>query len=146
MILRFDHTFALPLEEVEGYFRSPAEWPRLFGLAAATRDLGDGWYAVPLARFPFPLVGKNVVNDPGRCYRWVFRGFWKGVGEARFSRAATGVRVEGFERISVRWLFFLSPLVERLFLERRFRWVWEVGWRRLRRREAERSAGEASER
>jgi hypothetical protein len=44
--------------------------------------------------------------------------------------------VEGYEEISVRYLFFLSPLIERLFLERSFRSIWEIGWRRLRKREA----------
>jgi len=54
MLLRFDHTFALPLEEVESSFRSPEDWPRLFGLAAATRVLEyflllDGRSLLPLS-------------------------------------------------------------------------------------------------
>jgi len=140
MIVRFEHEFALPLEEVERPFRSPSDWPLLFGFAGATEDRGGGWHAVALARFPFPLVARNVVAEPGRRYRWVFRGFWRGVGEVRFAATERGTRVEGFERIGVRWLFCLSPLAERLFLERPFRGVWEHGWRRLRRREAELAA------
>jgi hypothetical protein len=45
------------------------------------------------------------------------------------------VFLEGYERIAVRWLFFLSPVVERLLLESRFRKIWELGWRRLRKGE-----------
>jgi len=47
-----------------------------------------------------------------------------------------GVVVEGYEEIAVRWLFFLSPLIEHLILERSFHSIWEIGWHRLRKREA----------
>lgn len=70
---------------------------------------------------------------------WVFRGFWRGRGEVRFVETSEGVTVEGFEEIAVRPLFFLSPVAERLFLEKSFRAIWEIGWHRLRKREA--SAG-----
>jgi hypothetical protein len=49
-----------------------------------------------------------------------------------------GVVVEGYEEIAVRWLFFLSPLIEHLFLQRRFEAIWDIGWRRLRKRVAAR--------
>ena len=136
MIIRFREEFALPVEEVYSYFQSPADWTRLFGLAGAVEDRGDGWFAVPLKRFPFPLVAKNVEQTQNQHAHWVFRGFWRGEGEVRLERSARGVVVEGFEEIGVRWLFFLSPLVERLFLERTFRSIWEIGWYRLRKREA----------
>ena len=100
-----------------------------------SRDRGDGWWAVPLKGFPFPLVAKIVVDEPGKRVRWVFRGFWKGAGELRFSAAPDGVMVEGFEDIGVRPLGLLSPIAERLLLDRRFRGVWRHGWRRLRKLE-----------
>ena len=59
MIIRFQHEFSLPVEEVYSYFQTPADWSRLYGLAGDVKDLGGGWYAVPLKRFPFPLVAKN---------------------------------------------------------------------------------------
>ena len=140
MITRFRHEFSLPASEVYAYFETPADWVRLYGLADDVRDLGDGWHAVPLKRFPFPLVASNTVQRPNELVRWVFRGFWRGQGEVRFTESAAGVIVEGYEEIAVRWLFFLSPLVERLFLESRFRAIWEIGWERLRKREAARGA------
>ena len=136
MIIRFQHEFSLPVEEVYSYFQMPADWSRLYGLAGDVKDLGDGWYAVPLKRFPFPLVAKNTEQKANELVSWVFRGFWRGRGEVRFTESPTGVVVEGYEEISVRCLFFLSPLIERLFLERSFRSIWEIGWHRLRKREA----------
>jgi hypothetical protein len=116
MIIRFQHEFSLPVDQLYSYFQTPADWTRLYGLAGDVKDLGSGWYAVPLKRFPF-------------------RGFWRGQGEVRFTENPAGVVVEGYEEISVRYLFFLSPLIERLFLERSFRSIWEIGWHRLRKRE-----------
>ena len=141
MIIRFRHEFDLPVAEVYSYFQTPADWPRLFGMAGDAEDRGDGWFAVPLARFPFPLVAKNTEQKPGELVRWVFRGFWRGRGEVRFAETFRGVVVEGHEEIAVRWLFFLSPMVERLFLERRFHAIWNVGWHRLRKRAAGPRAG-----
>lgn len=138
MLIRFDHEFALPVEQVDAYFRTPADWPRLFGFAADVRELGDGWYSVPLRRFPFPLVTKYLEHRPNDRARWIFRGFWRGQGEVRLTPTPGGVRVEGHEQIAIRWLFFLSPVVERLFLERGFHAIWESGWRRLRKLEASR--------
>jgi len=137
MIIKFRHEFRLPVAEVYSYCRTPADWTRLFGFAGEAKDLGDGWFSVPLKSFPFPLVAKNIEHDPEKIVRWVFEGFWRGRGEVRFEGDEHHVVVEGFEEIAVRWLFFLSPVVERLFLERGFHAVWEIGWRRLRKREAE---------
>ena len=138
MIIRFNEQFNLSAAEVYSYFDTPADWPRLFGMAGDSKDLGDGWYAIALKNFPFPLVAKNTEQEPNTVVRWVFRGFWRGRGEVRFVESADGVCVEGFEEIAVRPLFFLSPLIERLVLERRFRAVWEIGWYRLRKSEAAR--------
>ena len=133
MLIRFKNEFALPVEDVFTYFRTPAEWVRLFGFSGATQSRGDGWYAVPLKGFPFPLVAKNTQLQEHQIVRWEFRGFWRGTGEVRFTETPAGVAVEGFEQVSVRWLGPFSPVVERLFLERGFRSIWEIGWRRLRK-------------
>ena len=138
MIIKFKHEFSLPVEEVYSYFRTPADWTRLYGLAGNVKDLGGGWFAVPLKRFPFPLVARNTKQRTHELVHWVFKGFWRGQGEVRFTGIPGGVVIEGYEEIAVRWLFFLSPLVERLFLERSFCSIWEIGWNRLRKQEAAR--------
>ena len=56
MRIAFRETFCLPVEDAFGYFPTPHDWVRLFGFAGQVSDRGDGWYAVPLKRFPFPLV------------------------------------------------------------------------------------------
>lgn len=134
MIVEFREEFSLPVEDVYAYFQSPADWARLYGIAGKVKDCGGGWFAVPLHRFPFPLIARNTEQVRNELVRWVFRGFWRGSGEIRFSPMATGTRVEGSEEISVRWLFFLSPIAERLLLRRQFEKVWALGWRRLRKR------------
>jgi hypothetical protein len=134
MLITFSERFALPLDEVFSYFVTPADWVRLYG-SVGVRDLGSGWYAVGIKGFPFPLVAKSTVVEPRRLVRWTFRGFWRGEGEIRFTPSPGYVVLEGYERVSVRWLFFLSPIVERLLLESRFRRMWELGWRRLHKRE-----------
>ncbi len=135
MIIEFNERFKLPASDVYSYFKTPADWTRLYGLAGDSQNLGDGWFAIALKNFPFPLVAKNTVEKPNEMVRWVFRGFWRGEGEVRFVNTSDGVLVEGFEQISVRGLFFLSPLFERLFLERSFRAIWSIGWHRLRKHE-----------
>ena len=137
MIIRFRERFALPLSEIFGYFATPADWVRLYGTFGTVRDLGGGWYAVPLKRFPFPLVARVTAREENALVRWTFRGFWRGEGEVRFTQDKGDVVVEGHEAIAVRWLGPASPLLERWLLDQRFRRVWDAGWRRLRRREAE---------
>lgn len=133
MIIRFQEDFDLPVEEVYRYFKTPADWTRLYGTFGEVEDRGEGWFAVPLKGFPFPLVAKITHDEPLRRVRWVFRGFWRGGGEVRFAERPGGVTVEGFEEIAVRPLGLLSPVAERFLLERRFRAIWAHGWRRLRR-------------
>jgi len=141
MWLRFHEEFALPASEVYPFFRTPSDWTRLFGFAGAVEDRGGGWYAVPLHRFPFPLLARITRDEPERLVRWEFRGFWRGQGEVRFVPLAPGgVAVDAYEQIAVRWLGPLSWLAEKLALERGFRAVWAFGWRRLRRLEGERRA------
>ncbi len=133
MLIEFNEEFDLPVEVVYPYFRTPRDWPRLYGTFGEVEDRGDGWCAVPLRAFPFPLVARVTLDEPRRQVRWEFRGFWRGEGEVRFAATPGGVAVQGYERISIRPLPGLSPIVERLFLESKFKKVWESGWRRLRR-------------
>lgn len=135
MRIEFRESFSLPVEEVFSYFESPRAWVKLYGLAGEVEDRGDGWVAVPLEKFPFPLVARNTAMEPGRRVQWTFRGFWKGCGEVRFSTNQGVTTVEGFEEISVRWLGPLSPLIEKPLLQKRFEAIWALGWRRLRKRE-----------
>jgi len=139
MIIEFNERFNLPVEEIYSQFQTPADWTRVFGFPGDSKELGDGWYAVSLKNFPFPLVAKNIEQEPGKLVRWVFRGFWRGRGEVRFEETTDGVAIKGFEEVAVRSLFFLSPLFEKLFLERSFRAIWGVGWYRLRKIEASKS-------
>lgn len=139
MRIEFHEQFTLPVEQVFEYFRTPADWVRLYGMFGAVEDRGDGWQAVPLMGFPFPLVAKITSADENRLVRWTFRGFWRGHGEVRFTAMPDFTAVDGYEEIAVRWLFILSPVVERLLLERRFRGIWRHGWKRLRNLETPRS-------
>jgi hypothetical protein len=143
MRVSFDEKFSLPVSEVFSFFRSPRDWTRLYGLIGEVKDLGDGWFSVPLKSFPFPLVAKNTRLEPHRLVRWTFRGFWRGEGEVVFSETDGGVAVKGYEEISVRYLGFLSPVVEKLLLEKTFHAIWRSGWRRLARR-AERNERRSS--
>ena len=143
MIVKFNERFNLPVEDLYSHFHTPADWTRVFGFRGDSKELGDGWYSVSLKNFPFPLIAKNIEQEPGKLVRWVFRGFWRGKGEVRFEEATDGVAITGFEEVSVRPLFFLSPLFEKLLLERGFRAIWNVGWHRLRKIEASRGAAEA---
>jgi hypothetical protein len=61
-------------------------------------------------------VARNTEQRTNELVRWVFRGFWRGQGEVRFTGRPNGIVIEGYEEITIRWLFFLSPLVERLSL------------------------------
>lgn len=139
MLIRFRETFSLPVEEVFAYFETPRGWVRLYGLAGEVDDRGDGWVAVPLKAFPFPLVAKSVRIEPNEFVRWVFKGFWRGEGEVHFSVDGERTTLDGYEEISIRWLGPLSSVVEKLFLEKRFEAIWALGWRRLRKRERTRT-------
>ena len=139
MRIEFAEEFVLPVCEVYSCFRSPTDWPRLYGSFGEVQDRGEGWFAVPLRRFPFPLVARITSDDPLRCVRWTFRGFWRGEGEVLFlATSRGGVAIRGYESISARPLAWLPTFVERVLLERPFGRVWEAGWRRLRRQAARR--------
>jgi polyketide cyclase/dehydrase/lipid transport protein len=132
VLIQFSELVPLTAPEVFDYFHTPADWGRLYGFAGQVADHGDGWYAVPLKRFPFPLIAKITDSQPPRLVRWRFRGFWRGRGEVLLTDQAGGVRIDGYEAISIHWLPGISWLFERLLMEREFRRIWALGWRRLR--------------
>lgn len=136
MIIQFKEQFTLPIDEIFSYFHTPADWTRLYGLVGEVKNLGGGWFSIPLKSFPFPLVAKNTIVEPAKRVHWKFRGFWRGEGEVTLEKSNDHVTIEGYEEISIRWLFFFSVIVEKLFLERLFRGIWELGWRRLRKAES----------
>ena len=144
MRVAFRETFCLPVEEAFGYFPTPHDWVRLFGFAGHVSDRGDGWYAVPLKRFPLPLVTRVDEVVPNKRVHWVFRGFWRGEGDVNFERVDEGVMISGFEDISIPKLFGIGPWVERRYLQRSFERLWESGWRRLRKQAVARGATPAS--
>lgn len=131
MRIEFSEFVPRPVEQVFGYFRSPADWVRLYGLVGDVEARSGGWYAVPLQRFPFPLVARVTALEPLQVVQWEFGGFWRGAGEASFTRKPGGVHVDGYEEIGARWLPGFSGLLERWFMEREFRRIWSLGWRRL---------------
>lgn len=132
MRIEFREEFDLPVQQIFEYFKTPANWSYLYGLHGSVADLGDGWFAVPLQRFPFPLIAKVTDLRLNEYAHWEFRGFWRGEGEIRFRQTSGKVVVSGYETISIRWLYILSPLVEKIFIEKQFRGVWRYGWRKLR--------------
>ncbi|MEW6128286.1 MAG: hypothetical protein AB1757_14700 [Acidobacteriota bacterium] len=134
MRIQFKEKFHLTGEEIFQYFTTPKAWTLLYGLPGNVKEYGNGWYAIPLKNFPFPLVARNLICIPNEYVKWEFKGFWKGEGEIRFFDNQDGVTVEGYEKISVRWLFCLSPFFEKRFLERQFIHIWELGWQRLRKK------------
>lgn len=143
MFLTFEERIALPPAVVYAYFRSPEDWVRLYGAFGAVERLEDGWRSVRLQGFPFPLVAKIVVDEPERRVRWTFRGFWEGEGEVRFAPSEGGVIVSGHEDIRPRGLRWLGPVAEWAYLDRRFRAIWALGFRRLHKQAARAHAGVA---
>ncbi len=133
MRVEFDEEFGVPVEQAYEYFRTPLHWPRLFPAFGEAQDRGEGWYAVPFRSLPFPLLTGITRDEPLQCVEWTFEGFWHGEGQVTFEPTSDGVVIRGYEQVSPRALFWLAPLAERLFLEARFRKVWESGWRCLRR-------------
>ena len=61
MYLSFREEFDLPISMVFPYFESPSEWGKLYGIVKPSKVLKNGWHAIPLKRFPFPLVAKKSV-------------------------------------------------------------------------------------
>jgi len=130
--INFSESIPLPPAEVYGYFETPADWVRLYGLVGQVETRGQGWYSVPLKSFPFPLVARVTEFRPNELVKWEFGGFWQGTGEVRIEPVGAGSQVDGYEDISARWLPGISWLAEKLIMEREFRRIWALGWRRLR--------------
>lgn len=134
MRIEFSECFDIPIDEAYSCFQSPANWVHLFGFAGKVVLRGDGWYDVPLKRFPIPLTTRVDEAIPNRRVHWIFRGFWRGEGEVNFAPAGPGVTISGFEEIRVPRMLGLGPRLERSYLQRPFERLWESGWRRLRKR------------
>lgn len=135
MYLQFREEFHLPVAQVYPYFATPADWAKLYGEVKPTKNLGDGWYAVGLKYFPFPLVAKNVVCVPEKIVRWEFNRFWRGIGEVNFREEEGKTVIEGFEYITPHGFWILSSLFEKFFMEKQFANIWNLGWQRIRSNE-----------
>ncbi|MCK5447661.1 MAG: hypothetical protein KAJ43_05925, partial [Gemmatimonadetes bacterium] len=81
MRVEFDEEFGVPVEQAYEYFRTPMNWPRLFGAFGEVEDRGQGWYAVTLRGFPFPLVTRITRDELLQSVEWTFEGFWHGEGQ-----------------------------------------------------------------
>ncbi|MCC7074011.1 MAG: hypothetical protein IT383_22070 [Deltaproteobacteria bacterium] len=133
MRIEFEERFALSPEHCYQYFKTPADWVRLYGAFGEVEDRGDGWQAVVLRGFPLPLVARVVEARPPACVRWEFGGPWRGSGTVELLREAPGVVIRGYEEIELRLVPRIAHRwLERAFMERRFRGIWKLGWRRLR--------------
>lgn len=133
MYLSFVEQFDLSARQIFRYFESPADWAKLYGSVRPTAVLNDGWYAVPLAKFPFPLKARNVECVPGKRVRWEFGGFWRGVGEVNLHETDGMTVVEGFEYITAHGLWMAAPLFESRFMKTEFERIWALGWHRIRK-------------
>jgi hypothetical protein len=57
MIIRFNHEFSLPAQEVYSYFQTPADWTRLYGLAGDAKDFR--WWQ--------GIRSRELMNSSGGC-------------------------------------------------------------------------------
>lgn len=133
MHLEFNEDIPLLPADIYSYMKTPADWTRLYGSFGEVEDRGDGWFAVPLRRSPFPLVVRITNSEPERRVAWEFCGFWTGSGEVNLASKGSATRVTGYETVAMPRLLGLGPLIERRFLESSFEAIWAAGWRRLRR-------------
>lgn len=136
MYLDFKEEFDIPISEVYPYFETPSDWAKLYGVVKPSMILKDGWHSIPLKMFPFPLIAKNVLSEPEARVRWIFGGFWRGVGEVNFSKENGNTIIEGFEYIIPHGLWIFSSLFERYFMEKEFQRIWNLGWKRIRKSSA----------
>ncbi len=133
MYLSFTEEFDLPIGTIFPYFKSPSDWAKLYGVVKPTKVLEDDWYAIPLKMFPFPLLAKNVEYHDEKKVRWIFGGFWRGVGEVNFSTKNNKTIVEGFEYITPHGIWLFSSFLEKRFMEKEFNKIWNLGWKRIRK-------------
>jgi len=135
MYLHFKEEFNLPVREVYPYFETPSDWAKLYGIVKPPKILKNGWHSIPLKMSPFPLVAKNVLSQKEKKVRWIFGGFWRGVGEINFSTSDNKTQVEGFEYITPHGLWAFSSIFETVFMEKEFKRIWNIGWKRIRKHE-----------
>lgn len=133
MHLEFHEEIPLSASEIYSYLRTPADWTRLYGSFGEVEDRGDGWFAVPMRRSPFPLLTKITTDEPERRVAWEFRGFWKGSGEVTLTPSRGNTLVAGYETVAIPRMLGVGSFLEHRFLEPRFKAIWASGWRRLRR-------------
>lgn len=129
MRIDFDETVPVPAEVVFDYLRAPTEWPRLYGAFGEVRDLGGGWYAVPLAGAQTDLEARLTALELDRRAAWELRGTFAGRGEVNLEQCEGGTRITGFEEIDLPGLDDPEMLAK---LTRRFEAIWQMGWDRLR--------------
>jgi hypothetical protein len=132
MHFEFDETIQLPPDAVYDYFKTPRDWVRLYGAFGEVTDRGDGWFAVPMRRSPFPLIARMTVTEPDTRAAWDLRGFWKGHGDIHLEAVGDGTRIAGHETVNIPRMLGLGPLLEKR-IEPQFVAVWESGWKRLRK-------------
>lgn len=130
MRVDFDGTVPVPVEEVYGYLRSPEDWPRLYGSFGEVRDLGEGWFAVPLPGERPNLEARITASREFEHAAWDLRGTFSGRGEVHLEPVGDGTRVTGFEEIDVTAFAADSELLA--VLDREFHAIWQSGWDRLR--------------
>ena len=131
MRIEFNETVTADPATVYGYLRTPQDWTRLYGSFGDTIDRGDGWVAIPLRRFPFPLVARMTADHGPDHVAWELRGFFTGRAEVHIRPRGNGSLVRGYEEASIPSLLGLGPMLEKRFLEDRFHRLWSGGWRRL---------------
>ncbi len=131
MRIEFNETLSADPATVYGYMRTPQDWTRLYGSFGETIDRGNGWIAIPLRRFPFPLIARITEDQEPDHVAWDLRGFFTGRGEVSVLPDGDGSVVQGFEEAAIPSLLGLGPMLEKRFLEARFRKLWAGGWKRL---------------
>ncbi|MEZ5169637.1 MAG: hypothetical protein R3A49_02690 [Acidimicrobiia bacterium] len=130
MRVDFDETVPVPVEEVYGYLRSPEEWPRLYGAFGDVRELGEGWFAVPLPGERPDLEARITTSRQNEHAAWDLRGTFAGRGAVHLEPVESGTRITGFEEIDV--TAFADDADVLAVVEREFRAIWQYGWDRLR--------------
>jgi len=125
----------LPISKVYPYFETPSDWGKLYGTVKPAKVLRNDWHSIPLKMFPFPLVAKNVFSHKEVKVRWIFGGFWRGVGEVNFFTIDGKTIIEGFEYIVPHGFWIFSSFFEKYFMEKEFKRIWDIGWKRIRKNE-----------
>ncbi len=129
MRIDFDEEVPVPPEVVFDYLRAPTEWPRLYGAYGEVRDLGKGWYAVPLAGSRSDLEARLTHLELDRLVAWELRGEYPGKAEVKLAHCEEGTRITGFEEIDVMETLDADEVAE---LCRAFEAIWQKGWDSLR--------------